>query len=75
MKQYQIQMCVNGEWRQARYQTGHGWRTAYPPTDIEDAREGLCALREDWKRNKNVFAIAPTDFRIVSREVGDWTPE
>jgi hypothetical protein len=75
MKQYQVQMKLDGKWVMGRYPTGQGWRTANPPTTREKAEKGIEELKDGWVRYNYMRHTPPTDYRIVSRIVTDWEVE
>lgn len=75
MKQYQIQMCVNGEWEQARFPDGIAWRKRNATRYLDKAKHGIERLREEWANNNWCNSPnVPTEFRIVTRDVPEWVP-
>lgn len=83
MKEYKVQMLVDGEWKNGRHHnTGH----VKTFTDKRKAMRHMDYLGRSWqeydewqarciaKNSDRVVAKTPTEYRLVERDVTEWKP-
>ena len=70
MKEYKVEMFQFGKWVDAKGELGR--KKTY--TSLDEALDGAKVIASVWKI-KNPVKGKPTHYRIVSREVSDWSGE